>query len=510
MESSEKLPNSKVPSSTANFESQATNHDSRSAARTSSDLSSNDDSRLTSHEIAISVRNLSKKYRLYDSPQHRLKEALHPFRKKYHRDFMALKDVSFDILKGACIGIIGRNGSGKSTLLQILCGVLQPTDGEVIVRGNISALLELGAGFNPEFTGRQNVYMNGALFGFTREEVDARFQEIADFADIGAFMEQPVKTYSSGMNVRLAFAAAVSIVPDILIVDEALSVGDIFFQQKCHQRMEELLKNDTTIIMVSHDMRAIEKYCTRVMVLDHGCCLFQGQPNEAVQRYYDQMARKEHGSLSSGDTSSHKQASQSLLGKALTDVLPDWPSEAAFLDLSGAVVIGADDVARCTGFAICNEHGAACHAFQVGQFAHFYFEIQLLQDIDVPIGGISLINQFNVVIHSKGTLHYLAKAPRKAQKGDRIRFKQSMKLQIAPGEYSIVLLFSTMPPEDYELAGELSGAQLHSKIKSILRVTNVAKILVRERSHGLSVPFYGYVDLEGDSKCELLHDVTTN
>ncbi|TAN63041.1 ABC transporter ATP-binding protein, partial [bacterium] len=168
-------------------------------------------------ENAISVKNLSKKFRIYSSPAEGLKEALHPFRKKYHKEFWALKDVSFDVKKGECVGIIGRNGSGKSTLLQILCGILQPTSGEVRVNGRISALLELGAGFNPQFTGRENVFLNGSINGISREEMETRFDEIANFADIGEFIEQPVKTYSSGMYVRLAFACAINVDPDILI-----------------------------------------------------------------------------------------------------------------------------------------------------------------------------------------------------------------------------------------------------------------------------------------------------
>jgi lipopolysaccharide transport system ATP-binding protein len=242
-------------------------------------------SRDTSHDVAISVRNLSKSYRMYSSPAEKFKELLHPFGKKYHQEFWALKDISFDVKKGECVGIIGRNGSGKSTLLQLICGVLQPTNGEAKVNGRISALLELGAGFNREFTGRDNVYMNGSLMGFTKEEMDAKFQAIADFADIGEFIEQPVKTYSSGMYVRLAFACAVNVDSDILIVDEALSVGDALFQKRCFQKMEELISKGITMLFVSHDQETIRTMTSRAVLLNGGRKQIEATSAEVVLEY---------------------------------------------------------------------------------------------------------------------------------------------------------------------------------------------------------------------------------
>ncbi|WP_420267260.1 ABC transporter ATP-binding protein, partial [Candidatus Magnetominusculus dajiuhuensis] len=198
-------------------------------------------------EIAISVKNVSKKYRLFKSHNERFMEMLHPFKKKYHKEFWALKDVSFDIKRGSTVGIIGRNGSGKSTLLQIICGVLKPTVGEITVNGRISALLELGAGFNPEMTGRQNVIMNGVVHGLSNKEINSKIPEIQEFADIGEFFDQPVKLYSSGMFVRLAFAASVNVDPDILIIDEALAVGDAKFQHKCYNKLMEFQDSGNTL-----------------------------------------------------------------------------------------------------------------------------------------------------------------------------------------------------------------------------------------------------------------------
>jgi lipopolysaccharide transport system ATP-binding protein len=213
-------------------------------------------------EIAISLNNVSKCFKRYARPVDRLKEMLLPNR-SYAQEFWALRDISFDVMKGETIGIIGRNGAGKSTLLQMICGTLAPTSGKVQVNGRVAALLELGAGFNPEFTGRENVYMNGAIMGLSRVEVDERFDRVAAFADIKDFIDQPVKTYSSGMYVRLAFASAIHVDPDILIVDEALAVGDMFFQAKCMSRMRTMMESGVTVLFVSHDTSSVKALCQR-------------------------------------------------------------------------------------------------------------------------------------------------------------------------------------------------------------------------------------------------------
>ncbi len=235
-------------------------------------------------DIAISLRNVSKNFKQYARPVDRLKELLLPG-KSYAKEFWALKDISFDIKKGETMGIIGRNGAGKSTLLQIICGTLTPTSGDVHVDGKVAALLELGAGFNPEFTGRENVYINGAIMGLSRQEVDERFDKVASFADIGDFINQPVKTYSSGMYVRLAFAAAIHVNPGILIVDEALAVGDMFFQAKCMARMKQMMDTGVTVLFVSHDTGSVKSLCQRAVFLEHGQLITIGKASEVVEVY---------------------------------------------------------------------------------------------------------------------------------------------------------------------------------------------------------------------------------
>jgi len=238
-------------------------------------------------EIAISVQHVSKKFRLFASPSERLAEALHPFRRQYHHEFWALRDVSFTVNRGEVLGIMGQNGSGKSTLLQIICSVMQATEGAVQARGRISALLELGAGFNPEFTGRQNVMLNGSIMGFSRKEMQQRMPAIEAFADVGEFFDQPVKTYSSGMSVRVAFAAAIHIDPEILIVDEALAVGDAKFQHKCYARIENFKAQNKTIILVTHDIGQITAHCDRAILMSKGHLVMEGKPRDVVDRYIE-------------------------------------------------------------------------------------------------------------------------------------------------------------------------------------------------------------------------------
>lgn len=244
---------------------------------------------LVIDNIAIKVENLTKTYKLYDNPVSRLKEALHPFRKKYHRDFYALKDVNFEVKKGETVGIIGKNGSGKSTLLKIIAGVLTQTSGNVIVNGRVSSLLELGTGFNPELTGMENIYFSGTIMGYSKAEIDEKVNDILAFADIGEFINQPVKIYSSGMFVRLAFAVAVNINPDILIIDEALAVGDMGFQKKCMEKIITFEKSGKTILFCSHDMHVIGELSDYVIWMNNGKIMERGEPASVISSYVSSL-----------------------------------------------------------------------------------------------------------------------------------------------------------------------------------------------------------------------------
>jgi lipopolysaccharide transport system ATP-binding protein len=261
------------------------------------------------NDVAIRVTNLSKCYEIYASPRDRLKQFIFPrlqrktgrAAKQYFREFWALKNISFEIKKGETFAIIGRNGSGKSTLLQMICGTLNPTSGNIQTNGRVAALLELGAGFNPEFTGRENVYLNASVLGLSIAEIDERFDTIAAFADIGEFIEQPIKTYSSGMMVRLAFAVAIHVDPEILIVDEALSVGDAYFQAKCAKMIQNIIATGATVLFVSHDTSTVKSLCSRALLLDAGENQYIGEVNTAVEKYYSALVASQRAEKKSVD-----------------------------------------------------------------------------------------------------------------------------------------------------------------------------------------------------------------
>ncbi len=291
-------------------------------------------------DVVIRIHNVGKMYRIYDRPQDRLKHMLlWRFGRHYGREFWALRNVSFEVRRGETVGIIGRNGSGKSTLLQIIAGTLAPTEGEVQVRGRVAALLELGSGFNPEFTGRENVYLNGAILGLSREEIDARFDDIAAFAGIGEFIDQPVKFYSSGMVVRLAFAVQAHVSPDILIVDEALAVGDIAFQHKCTRHIKKLIDDGTTFLFVSHSTGSIKSLCLRGLWLDSGRVYYYGSAGVAVEKYLATMRMSESsrpdptiGVITSGSTSNSP--SSSSFPSSRLDIVQNLPMVASEIDLA--------------------------------------------------------------------------------------------------------------------------------------------------------------------------------
>ncbi len=325
-------------------------------------------------DIALKVENLSKVYRLYDNPVDRLKESLHPFKKSYHRDFYALRDISFEIKKGETVGIIGKNGSGKSTLLKILTGVLTPTNGNVYVNGKVSALLELGTGFNPELTGIENVYFSGTIMGYKKQEMDAKLDGILSFADIGEFVHQPVKTYSSGMFVRLAFAVAINVDPEILIVDEALSVGDMRFQQKSIRKMKSLMDNAKSILFVTHDMGTVLNFCKKAMWLTDGKINDFGNPDFICKKYVAYMTLD--------NITNEPRVKDEKIIVVDEDIIWESTDNCAFFGEGGA------KIKRVT---LCNsEETESLKILKGGEKVKFLAEIEILRDIPTPIFGILL------------------------------------------------------------------------------------------------------------------------
>ncbi len=380
-------------------------------------------------KTAIRVSDLVKIYKLYDKPGDRLKEAF-GFAKGRHRQHYALNGVSLAIHQGETVGIIGTNGSGKSTILKIITGVLNPTAGQVEVNGRISALLELGAGFNMEYNGIENIYLNGTMIGFSEKEIDEKLQDILDFADIGDYVNQPVKTYSSGMFVRLAFAVAINIEPEILIVDEALSVGDVFFQAKCYHKFEEFKKLGKTIVFVSHDLSSISKYCDRVILLNKGTKLGEGSPKEMIDAYkrvlvgqYEQPEESAFGT-DGGYNLLHDKQLRDAAQKAggVNPELLEYGTKAAEIE----------------EYYITDDAGVRSSAVVKGGAFQIHMKVRFSQDVSAPIFAFSFKNVIGVEITGTNTMAEKAFLESvKAGEVKEITFTQKMSLQ--GGEYLLSL-----------------------------------------------------------------------
>lgn len=383
-------------------------------------------------EVAIRVDDVSKLYKLYDKPSDRLKESLGLTRKKLYKEHYALHNVSFDVKRGETVGIIGTNGSGKSTILKIITGVLNPSGGHVEIDGRISALLELGAGFNMEYTGIENIYLNGTMIGFSREEIDAKMQDILDFADIGDFVHQPVKTYSSGMFVRLAFAVAINIDPEILIVDEALSVGDVFFQAKCYKKFEDFKKMGKTILFVSHDLSSISKYCDRVVLLNRGKKLAEGTPKEMVSMYKRIMVNQDKAEEIAAhqmDMSSFEEDDEKEIKEAACE--GQWKNH---YNLNPDVDEYGNGAAEIEDFAIIDENGNYTNAIVKGTRFRLKSKVKFKQDVHDPIFTYTFKNIQGVAITGTNTMYEKKDVPL-AKEGETYvaTFEQDMFLQ--GGEY---------------------------------------------------------------------------
>ena len=357
-------------------------------------------------ETAILVKNVSKKYRLFNSPQDRLKEALHPFSKHYHREFWALREISFEIPRGQTVGILGRNGSGKSTLLQIIAGIMQPTSGEVIVNGRISALLELGAGFNPEFTGRENAIFQAEVMGLRRDEIDRKIIEIESFADIGEFFDQPVKIYSSGMFVRVAFAAAIHCDPAILIIDEAMAVGDSEFQVKCYQKIDEFKSAGRTIILVTHDHEAVNRHCDHAILLERGRVVADGDPMKVIGAYLDLIEGRSTSITSLGSppgscATVHQGNAVDLASGAVENFLQHH--EASFASrnsYSRSEICQKSDRAEIIDYLIISDGVVYPNFIQSSCVIDLYIAVKFHDKITRPAFGISARNKEGIMIYA--------------------------------------------------------------------------------------------------------------
>ncbi|WP_027415581.1 ABC transporter ATP-binding protein [Aneurinibacillus terranovensis] len=372
--------------------------------------------------ISIRVDNLTKSYKLYDHPVDRLKESLHPLRKKYHKDFYALKNLSFEIKKGETVGIIGKNGSGKSTLLKIITGVLTPTSGTVHVNGKVSALLELGAGFNPELTGIENIYLNGMIMGYSKEEMNKKIDDILSFAEIGQFVYQPVKMYSSGMFARLAFAVAINVEPDILIVDEALAVGDLRFQIKCMEKFTTFREQGKTILFVTHDINSVKRFCTKTIWINEGVVQAQGETDIVTDMYLDFLKigevpkMQDLGTFKNNNDTDDKSQNEQL----------------ATLENKNNIEF---DIARIKNITMFDALGNSKDIFQHNDQVFIEVEYEVREKVEKPVLGVAIRTLDHIYICGVNTL--LDKIPIKWDIGVnkcRIRYDE---LNLIGGSYYI-------------------------------------------------------------------------
>lgn len=437
---------------------------------------------MSSNDIAVRVTNLSKCYEIYETPRDRLKQFIVPklwrvlgkADKKYFREFWAIKDITFEIKKGETIGIIGRNGSGKSTLLQMICGTLTPTSGSVQISGRVAALLELGSGFNPEFTGRENVYLNASVLGLSKLEIDSRFNDIVEFADIGQFIEQPVKMYSSGMYVRLAFAVIAHVSADILVVDEALSVGDVFFQQKCLRFLRTFQKNGGTIVFVSHDTAAVVNLCDRAILLSNDKKTLIGNAEEIFRQYVEDIYAER--SLPSDG----KQNSDNIIVRVnpLCDVgnpevllegseqpgnmirITPFRQEADSFGKRGAKIV---DV------WFENQQGTRVVVACGGERVNLIIKVAVLQAVEYPAFGFMLKDRLGQYVIAEGTDLSFRNHEIKLKEGDFAQARFSFLMPILfQGEYSLNVAFAEGLGDDHVQHHWVNDAMALHSLKSRL------------------------------------------
>jgi lipopolysaccharide transport system ATP-binding protein len=363
-------------------------------------------------DLAIAVADLSKTYQIYDLPRHRLWQSLWRGRRRFYREFHALTHVSFDVRRGEVVGIIGRNGSGKSTLLQLVCGTLTPSAGRVVAKGRIAALLELGAGFNEEFTGRENVYLNGAIMGLTTAEVDARYARIVEFADIGEFLDQPLKTYSTGMVVRLAFAVIAHVDADVLVIDEALAVGDVFFVQKCMRFLRDFMTRGT-ILFVSHDTGAIVNLCHRAIWLHKGEVMVDGSPKDVAEAYLQHLAEDAFGAAPRLRLESDEAAA---------------PQQRSF-GRGGARIAGAD---------LVDGAGSSVQSISGGETVTLRIRAEAVESLSSPIVGFIVKDRLGQVLFSDNTFAHYAGRPFPLTAGQMVEARFTFVMpKLTPGEYAV-------------------------------------------------------------------------
>ncbi len=420
-------------------------------------------------EPAIQVSNLTKIYHLYDHPQDRLKEALNPFKKSYHHDFYAMQGVSLEIKKGETVGIIGKNGAGKSTLLKMITGVLNPTHGEIKTYGTIASLLELGAGFNPEMTGLENIYLNGTLMGFTHAQMEEKVEAILAFADIGEFIHQPVKMYSSGMFARLAFSVSINVEPDILIVDEALSVGDMAFQMKCFKKFQDFQAEGKTILFVTHALDTVIRYCSRGIVIDEGRIVFDNTPKLAVDAFKKILSGNFYGKEDTLKESNEKAKEDTATSTEHTNPLPKQQLLKASFDTHRERDTYGNNKAVITDYGITDSSGTPTAILDYDSEFKIIMEVTFNQTVTEPIFAFTIKDLKGLEITGTNTLmkHTLTGT---FAKGERVTVSFTQKANLQLGKYALSLGCVAINETGIEVFNRVYDAILFEVIGSVQMV----------------------------------------
>jgi len=456
-----------------------------------------------SDDIVLKVENLGKFFKIYRNPRARIREWLTLGKRSYHKDFWALKDISFDVHKGGFLGIIGPNGAGKSTLLKLITGVLEPSTGSFAAKGKVLSLLELSGGMEGEASGRDNIIRSAQLLGFPDDYVQERMDQIEEFAELGEFFDREIRTYSSGMRIRLAFSMFAFLECDILVLDEILSVGDIFFRQKCYARLEDLIKQNVTIILVTHSIALVRQYCQEVIVLEQGEMVYSGEPGEGIKKYFS--IRQNQG-IKIKVTSTYDEDFVSDLD-TLSDTTGNtlqWPGIEEFKKES-LPKESSTMSAELVQLALYNDDGVQTNIFRQGEVVYLYYAYRIKKNIGVPISMFSLFSATNLIIHGKNSIQLNADHPKAVNAGDILRFKQSIKLDVSPRNYIFDLELSAISPKDFEELDSLTRLDFKERLASLVSIKPAGNILVVPKNAGGAMNLHaGFCNLKGSMNIQLI------
>ena len=454
-------------------------------------------------EVVLQVKNLNKVFKIYPSSAGRIKEWLTFGKRLFHKKFHALKDISFEVRRGEFLGIIGPNGAGKSTLLKVITGALDATSGSYEISGRVLSLIELSGGMDADLTGRENIIRSTKLLGLPSGYAESKMEQIEKFAELGDFFDRPLGIYSSGMRIRLAFSMFAFFDCDVLILDEVLAVGDIFFRQKCYARLDEIIKQNTAIIFVTHSTGTVSRYCENVIVMQNGSIYYYGSPDVAIQKYFE--IKEDQGiKIKISDTYLEEDYVSNTGGGAKTHPNnKDWPSQEEF---SSAALPEKNENknAALVQLLVCNKDRAPCLLFKQGEVAYFYYTFLAKTDFGVPVAGIDLLTVTNLIVHGRNSMQYRVDHPVRVSSGNIIRYKQAVKMDLMPGRYVYNISLVAFHPSDYDNVDMLSSLEIKDKQTTIINVKPAGVIQVTSVAKKGGKMHSGMCNLGGSMSVQLI------